>query len=127
MTSISSSMFSSTQMPAAVTALNASKSNASAFAELLNPNHATSSSGMTVQQAAEKLVSSALLMPIIQQLHGEHTFRAGIFQANDAERRFQPMMDYYLADQVASGANFDLTEAVINRLQPQMHSRGLQQ
>lgn len=124
MTSISSSIISSTKLPSAVATLHTSHNSNSAFAEMLNPNHATSSSGMSVKQAAEKLVSSALLMPIIQQLHGEHTFRAGMFKAGDAERRFQPIMDYYLADQVASGANFDLTEAVIERLQPQLNSRG---
>ena len=126
MTFISPAQFASSKMPGMVTANQANRSNGSAFSEILNPNHATSGNGMTLHQAAEKLVSSALLMPIIKQLHSEHSFQSEMFKAGDAERHFQPMMDYYLADQIVSGANFDLTESVVQRLQPQVHSRGLQ-
>ena len=126
MTFISPANFASSKMPGMVTANQANINNGSAFSEILNPNHATSENGMTLHQAAEKLVSSALLMPIIEQLHSEHGFRSEMFKAGDAERHFQPIMDYYLADQIVSGANFDLTESVVQRLQPQVDGGGLQ-
>ena len=125
MTLISTANFASSKMPDLVTAHQANRRNGSAFSEILNPNHATSENGMTLHQAAEKLVSSALLMPIIEQLHSEHGFRSEMFKAGDAERHFQPMMDYYLADQIVSGANFDLTESVVRQLQPQAYGEGL--
>ncbi len=126
MTSISSSQLSSMSMPTSIAASRSVSNNGNAFSEIINPNQATSSDGLTVHQAAEKLVSSALIMPIIQQIHGDNNFRAGVFKPGDAERRFQPMMDYYLADQIVSGANFDLTEAVVERLQSRISSKGLQ-
>ncbi len=65
--------------------------------------------------AAAQLVSSTFIVPMLAEMR-EGSFLAGPFARGFAERQFQPLLDQQIADRVTSGANFQLVEAIVDRL-----------
>ena len=68
-----------------------------------------------LQQSVEQLVSSSLVLPTLATLR-ESTMSTGPFAPGAAERRFGPLLDQHIADQVTQGANFPLVRAIVNKL-----------
>lgn len=69
----------------------------------------------TLRTAAEQLVSTAFIQPTLTIMR-EGSMGAGPFSPGIAERRFGPLLDQRLADQVTKGANFSLVDAIVNHL-----------
>lgn len=69
----------------------------------------------TLREAVEQLVASSLVLPSLAVLR-ESSMSAAPFAPGGAERRFGPLLDQELADQVTQGANFPLVDVIVNRL-----------
>jgi hypothetical protein len=69
-----------------------------------------------LREAATKLVSTALVLPVLSSLH-ESPLRAqrGPFALNSAEKRFGPLLDEHLADRITRSANFTLIDTIVKR------------
>ncbi|MHC5113320.1 MAG: hypothetical protein ACYTGP_02685 [Planctomycetota bacterium] len=67
------------------------------------------------REAAEQLVSSALVMPILSMLR-ENSRMEEPFAPGPAERRFGPMLDQLVADRIVRKANFPLVDRLTDRL-----------
>lgn len=67
-----------------------------------------------VREAATKLVSSALVMPVLQSLR-DSPFNDGPFAPGATERRFGPLLDQHLADRVTGAGRFPLVDAIVDR------------
>ena len=68
----------------------------------------------TLREAATQLVASTFLMPVLAMLR-EGSTATGPFAPGIAEKRFGPMMDLHIADNVAKAANFPIVDAIVNR------------
>jgi Rod binding domain-containing protein len=75
---------------------------------------AQSAAPEALTQAAVQLVSSAFIMPVLESLH-DSPFQTGPLAPGTAEKRFRPLLDQHLADQIATAANFPLVRAIIER------------
>jgi Rod binding domain-containing protein len=64
-----------------------------------------------VRQAAEQLVSTTFIMPLFEQLRSD-PLAANMFHGGRGESVFQQQLDQELSDRIASGAGFDLVDAV---------------
>lgn len=64
-----------------------------------------------VRHAAEQLVSSTFIMPLFEQLRSD-PLAANMFHGGRGESIFQQQLDQELSDRIASGAGFDLVDAV---------------
>lgn len=67
------------------------------------------------RRAAEQLVASSLVVPVLAQLH-EGPFRSELFAPGSAERRFAPMLDQHLADRITASGRFPIVDAIADRL-----------
>jgi Rod binding domain-containing protein len=65
--------------------------------------------------AAEQLVASSFIQPILAQLR-ESPFAAGPFAPGLTERQFTPLLDQHLADRIVRGANLPLVDVIVERL-----------
>ncbi|HWB20958.1 MAG TPA: hypothetical protein VG711_11705 [Phycisphaerales bacterium] len=83
------------------------------FQSLLNAN-ANQNDDRSLRDSASKLVSSAFLLPLLQEVR-DSTMAVGPFAPGIAEKRFGPMLDQRIADAVASSPNFPLVNAIVNR------------
>ena len=72
-------------------------------------------SGESLRGAAEQLVASSLIQPILTQLR-ESLFAAGPFAPGMAEKQFSPLLDQHLADRIVRGANLPLVDVIVDRL-----------
>ncbi len=61
------------------------------------------------RQAAEQLVASTLVKPILQSLR-ESNNAAGPFAPTQADKQFGPLLDAQLADKIVSASKFDLVD-----------------
>jgi hypothetical protein len=70
-----------------------------------------------LRESARKLVASALLMPVLEQMENS-PFRPkeGPFSQNVVERRFGPLMHQQMADRMMEGRSFGLVDAVLARI-----------
>lgn len=75
------------------------------------------------REAAGQLVASAFIMPFLASVR-ENSFGEGPFAPNIVERRFGPVMDQHVADQIMQGTNFDLVDTIVDRYQ-QMRAENL--
>ncbi|MHC4429988.1 MAG: hypothetical protein ACYS0D_15525 [Planctomycetota bacterium] len=78
--------------------------------------HATASGDrQQLRSAAEQLVASSFIQPILAQLR-ESPFAAGPFAPGLTERQFAPLLDQHLADRIVRGANLPLVDVIVERL-----------
>ena len=70
-----------------------------------------------LREAAEQLVSTAFVTPVLGGLR-ENSTAAGPFAPSTAEKRFGPMLDQQFADRVVRAANFPLVDAIVDRYAP---------
>lgn len=77
-------------------------------------NDATAARKAEARQAANQLVSSAFLIPILSKLR-ETSMAEGPFAPGAAEKRFGPMLDQHLADRIIEASNFDIVDAIAER------------
>ncbi|MCP3904809.1 MAG: hypothetical protein GY715_14370 [Planctomycetes bacterium] len=67
------------------------------------------------REAAENLVSSALVLPILAMVR-ENSRLEEPFAPGPAERRFGPMLDQQVADRIVRKANFPLVDRLADQL-----------
>ena len=68
-----------------------------------------------VREAAAQLVSSTFIMPVLQSMH-DSPFLKPPFAPGYAEKRFQPLLDQYVADRLTSAARFPLIDVITDRI-----------
>ena len=68
-----------------------------------------------LRQAAEKLVSTTLIMPMFEQLRND-PLASDFMHGGRAEKIFQQQLDQVFADRIAGKTRFDLVDAVYNQL-----------
>ncbi|MEM7228259.1 MAG: hypothetical protein AAF432_05510 [Planctomycetota bacterium] len=91
----------------------------SSFSSLLQQAGETGTADERLHAAAEGLVSTAFIQPVLSMLR-EQNQAAGPFAPSAAERRFGPLLDEMIADRVTSSANFPLVDAIVNRYRASM-------
>ena len=68
-----------------------------------------------IHQAAEQLVATALVQPILASLT-KSTFREGPFAPGPIEERFTPLLHRHLSDRIVASSNFGLVQALTDQL-----------
>jgi len=68
-----------------------------------------------LREAAEKLVSTTLIMPMFEQLRND-PLATNLFHGGRGEKIFQQQMDQVLSDRIAGATRFDLVDAVYKQL-----------
>lgn len=68
-----------------------------------------------LREAAEKLVSTTLIMPMFEQLRND-PLAANLFHGGRSEKIFQQQLDQVLSDRIAGATRFDLVDAVYKQL-----------
>jgi len=74
--------------------------------------------GEKLRQSAEQLVSSALIKPLLKQMHAS-PFRVERFHGGQGEKAFMKQLNTVLADRITRSANFNLSEAIFDRMSRQ--------
>jgi Rod binding domain-containing protein len=70
-----------------------------------------------LRESAEKLVASALLMPVLEQMTNSPLRpEDGPFAESTAEKRFGPLLHQHFADRMMQSRSFGLVDAVVDRL-----------
>jgi Rod binding domain-containing protein len=77
-----------------------------------------------LREAAEKLVSTTLIMPMFEQLRSD-PLAANLFHGGRGEKIFQQQMDQVLSDRIASATRFDLVESVYQQLSSSLQSEAV--
>jgi Rod binding domain-containing protein len=67
------------------------------------------------RNAANQLVSSVFIMPVLASLH-DSPFLEPPFAPSFAEKQFQPLLDQHVADRITGASNFSLVDAIVDRL-----------
>lgn len=78
-------------------------------------NPATMSAPQRVRVAAEQLVSSSFIRPLLEQLRNE-PLRSELFHGGLTEDIFASQLDTILADRITRVSGFGLVEAVYRRI-----------
>ncbi|MEM6256898.1 MAG: rod-binding protein [Planctomycetota bacterium] len=68
-----------------------------------------------LREAAEKLVSTTLIMPMFERLRND-PLAVNLVHGGRGEKIFQQQMDQILSDRIASASNFDLVDSVYKQL-----------
>lgn len=68
-----------------------------------------------LREAAEKLVSTTLIMPMFEQLRND-PLAVNMFHGGRGEKIFQQQMDQVLSDRIAGATRFDLVDSVYKQL-----------
>lgn len=68
-----------------------------------------------LREAAEKLVSTTMIMPMFEQLRND-PLASNLIDGGRGEKIFQQQMDQILSDRVAGATRFDLVDAVYKQL-----------
>lgn len=68
-----------------------------------------------LREAAEKLVSTTLIMPLFEQLRND-PLASNLINGGRTEKIFQQQMDQVLSDRIAGATRFDLVDAVYKQL-----------
>lgn len=68
-----------------------------------------------LRAAATQLVSSAFIMPILSAMHESPFSQKGPFAPGDAEKRFAPLLDEKLADNITRKSNFPIIDSIVRR------------
>jgi Rod binding domain-containing protein len=70
----------------------------------------------TIRDAAEKLVASALVMPLLEQMRASAK-QNDLFHGGSGEDLFAQQMDTQLADRIVSATRFPLVDAIHQQFQ----------
>lgn len=87
------------------------------FADLVDRESVAQEKRTAMREAAEQLVSTAFITPILGALR-ENSTAAGPFAPSTAEKRFGPLLDQQFADRIVQAANFSLIDTIIDRYLP---------
>lgn len=68
------------------------------------------------RDAATKLVSSTLVLPILASMR-ESEFLEGPFKPGVFERRFAPLLDQEVADSITTSSNFNLVDSIVKQIE----------
>ena len=68
-----------------------------------------------LREAAEKLVSTTMIMPMFEQLRND-PLAVNMFHGGRGEKIFQQQMDQILSDRIAGATRFDVVDAVYKQL-----------
>jgi Rod binding domain-containing protein len=77
------------------------------------------------RDAAMKLVSSSLVLPILSSIR-EGAFLEEPFKPGVMERRFGPLLDQAVADRITQSSGFDLVDSIVNQIQSQSNPESLE-
>lgn len=69
----------------------------------------------TAMQAAEQLVASVLVQPVLDQMI-EDPFRSEMFHGGEGEKMFQRQANHLMAQRVVQGAHFPVVQSVYQKL-----------
>ena len=69
-----------------------------------------------LREAAEQLVASAFVQPMLNQLH-ESPFKTERFGGGSGEKLFRQRLDTILADRIAGSPGFPLVDTLVNHMQ----------
>ncbi len=78
-------------------------------------NASTGERREAAESAAKQLVSSALVMPVLESMRESNFGEDGPFSPGMVEQRFAPMLDQQLADRITGAANFGLVQQIVER------------
>jgi len=65
------------------------------------------------RKAAEQFVSSAFMLPMLEQMRND-PLRSDLFNSGFAEEAFQSQLDTILADRITSGSSFPLVDSILD-------------
>jgi len=71
---------------------------------------------MTPREAAEELVATAFIKPLLSQMR-ETSQATGPFAPTNVEKQFAPMLDSIIAQQIVRSGRFGLVDAVARQMQ----------
>jgi len=71
-----------------------------------------------LREAAEGLVSAALIAPMLEQMRND-PFKSDLLGGGFAHDAFQQQLHTRLADRVVAAANFPLVDSIIDRVRPE--------
>jgi Rod binding domain-containing protein len=114
---------------AASRARQATRGTQGAFEELARVNFQRSASASSQEQAARhaanQLVATAFVKPLLQQVH-QSAFRSELFHGGAGERMFQDHLDTILAERITQRTGFAVAEQIyrhVARLPREVNSR----
>jgi len=84
------------------------------------PFAAMMDSESTVRDAAMKLVSSSLVLPILSSIRMGGEFMQEPFKPGVMERRFGPLLDQAISDEITASSRFDLVNAIVDQFKANM-------
>ncbi|HAI10919.1 MAG TPA: hypothetical protein DCM28_04400 [Phycisphaerales bacterium] len=91
------------------------------FASLLNRPGVAREAQMSdqqksdIRQAAQQLVSSALILPMLQQVR-ESSLKSELFHGGFSEDAFGAQLDTELADRMVAKSNFPIVDAIYRKM-----------
>jgi len=71
-----------------------------------------------LRQAADKLVASALIKPLLKQVQ-DSPFRVERFHGGQGEKAFRQRLNTVLADRITRSANFNVADAIYQKMSKQ--------
>jgi Rod binding domain-containing protein len=92
------------------------ESDRSPFAARLAAMQSQHAETSPAREAVNKLVASAFIIPALESLR-ENSLAAeeGPFAPNVAQKRFGPILDQHIADEIVSATDFRLTDTILER------------
>jgi hypothetical protein len=85
------------------------------LAEGMQPPERDMGRKQRLKQASDKLVASALIKPLLKQVQ-DSPFRVERFHGGQGEKAFQQRLHTVLADRITRSANFNVAEAVYDKM-----------
>ncbi|MEO0515084.1 MAG: rod-binding protein [Planctomycetota bacterium] len=70
-----------------------------------------------VREAADQLVASAFILPMLEQARND-PFKSDMFHGGKGEEVFGQQLDVIFADNITKSANFGISDALVRRFQP---------
>jgi Rod binding domain-containing protein len=74
----------------------------------------------TIRDAAMKLVSSSLVLPILSSIREGGEFMQEPFKPGVVERRFGPLLDQAISDEITSSSRFGLVDSIVDQFKASM-------
>lgn len=95
---------------------NESATDRSPFAARLAAMQSKEAQTNPAREAANKLIASAFIIPTLQSLRENSLApEEGPFSPNIAQKRFGPILDQHIADNVVTGSNFKLVDTIVDQ------------
>ncbi len=80
----------------------------------------------TVRDAARKLVSSSLVLPILASIREGGEFMQEPFKPGVVERRFGPLLDQAIADEITTSSRFTLVDSIVEQFTREAAAPGVE-